>query len=102
FKTVRCNFYEFTQFKSARVAGVVKFTNLATRQPLDSYPLSSEFVFEHVYADYDGDKNALDNDLVRLLDLASVPFPTNELMVYDAGEDLKARLKSILVRQRYN
>ncbi len=102
FKTVQCNFYQFTQFKSAQVAGVVRFTDLATQQALDSYPLSSEFVFEHIYANYDGDKRALDNDLVKLLGLASVPFPSNEQMVYDAGEDLKLRLKSILVRQRFN
>ncbi len=102
FKTVQCNFYQFTQFKSAQVAGVVRFTDLATQQSLESYPLSSEFVFEHIYANYDGDKRALDNDLVKLLGLVSVPFPSNEQMVYDAGEDLKLRLKSILVRQRFN
>lgn len=102
FKTVQCNFYQFTQFKSAQVAGVVRFTDLTTQQALDSYPLSSEFVFEHIYANYDGDKRALDNDLVKFLGLASVPFPSNEQMVYDAGEDLKSRLKSILVRQRFN
>ncbi len=32
FKTVQCNFYQFTQFKSARVAGVVSFTDLNTQQ----------------------------------------------------------------------
>ncbi|HET8735585.1 MAG TPA: hypothetical protein VFM69_03200 [Pricia sp.] len=102
FRTVKCNFYQFTQFKSARVSGLVSFTDLATQQPMDSYPLTSEFVFEHVYADYDGDKRALDGELVPLLHLASVPFPSNDQMVYDAGEDLKSRLKSILIRQRYD
>lgn len=102
FKTVKCNFYQFTQFKSAQVIGTVRFTDLSNRQPINSYPLSSEYVFEHVYANYDGDKRALDNDLVKLLGLASVPFPTNEQMVYDAGEDLKFRLKSILARQRFD
>ncbi|MEO1012572.1 MAG: hypothetical protein AAFX53_14795 [Bacteroidota bacterium] len=102
FRTVRCNFYQFTQFKAAQVTGMVNFTDLRSEQQLNSYPLSSEFVFEHVYANYDGDKRALENDLVALLDLAAVPFPTNEEMVYDAGEDLKARLKSILARQQFN
>ncbi|WP_273567156.1 hypothetical protein [Maribacter halichondriae] len=102
FKTVKCNFYQFTQFKTAQVAGIVSFTELKKQQVLNSYPLSSEFVFEHVYANYDGDKRALENDLVSLLNLAAVPFPTNEQMVYDAGEDLKLRLKSILSRQQFN
>ncbi|WP_430907796.1 hypothetical protein [Maribacter sp. 2-571] len=101
FKTVRCDFYQFTQFKSAQVSGMVDFTDLKTQQQINSYPLSSEFIFEHVYANYDGDRRALDNELVALLKLAAVPFPTNEQMVYDAGEDLKQRLKRILVRQQF-
>lgn len=102
FKTVRCDFYQFTQFKSAQVTGVVNFTDLRKQQQINQYPLASEFVFEHVYANYDGDKRALDNELISLLQLARVPFPTNEQMVYDAGEDLKGNLKTILTRQSFN
>ncbi len=101
-KTVRCNFYQFTQHKAARVAGNVSYIDLQTKQAVNSYPLSSEFVFKHVYANYDGDKRALENDLVSLLNLAAVPFPSNEQMVYDAGEDLKSRLKNIIVRHKFN
>ena len=102
FKTVKCDFYQFTQYKAAQVTGVVRFTELEKNQLVNSYPLTSEYVFEHIYANYDGDKRALDNTLVSLLNLAAVPFPTNEQMVYDAGEDLKSRLKSILLKQRFN
>ncbi|MEK6154294.1 hypothetical protein WIW50_13570 [Flavobacteriaceae bacterium 3-367] len=102
FKTVRCDFYQFTQFKSAQVVGNVSFTDLHSKQQLNSYPLASEFVFEHIYANYNGDKRALDNDLVALLKLGAVPFPTNEQMVYDAGEDLKNRLKGIITRHKFN
>ncbi|WP_437368984.1 hypothetical protein [Maribacter litoralis] len=102
FKTVRCDFYQFTQFKSAKVTGVVSFIDLKKQQKINQYPLSSQFVFEHIYANYDGDKRALDNELVSLLQLARVPFPSNEQMVYDAGEDLKNNLKNILNNQRFN
>ncbi len=101
FKTVRADFYQFTQFKSAQVTGVVNFTDLRKQQQLNQYPLASNYVFEHSYANYDGDKRALDNELIALLQLARVPFPTNEQMVYDAGEDLKNNLKNILGRQRF-
>lgn len=101
FKTVKADYYQFTQFKAVQVAGLVSFNDLNTKQQINSYPLSSEFVFEHIYANFDGDKLALDNDLVAFLGLAAVPFPSNEAMVYDAGEDLKARLKSILLRQQF-
>lgn len=102
FKTVTCNFYEFTQLKTAQIGANVKFKDLKSGQTINSYPLSSEFIFEHIYANVDGDRRALDNNLVALLDLAAVPFPSNEQMVYDAGEDLKARLKSIVSRHEFN
>lgn len=101
FKTVRCNFYQFTQYKAVQVNGNILFVDLKTDQTLNSYPLTSEFVFQHVYANYKGDKRALENDLISLLSNVSVPFPTNEQMVMDAGNDLKSKLKNILVNHRF-
>ncbi|MDY8138233.1 hypothetical protein [Aquimarina sp. 2201CG5-10] len=98
---VRCEYYEFTQFKATNVVGNVQYKNLRTRQLLDAFPLASEFVFEHIYANYNGDKRALDDDLVRYLGLQSVPFPSNEQMVYDSGEDLKNKLKGIITQYRF-
>ncbi len=102
FKTVRCDFHQFTQFKAAQVVGNVSFKDLRTKQTINNYPLASEFVFEHIYANYQGDKRALETDLLGLLSVVSVPFPSNEQMVYDAGEDVKGKLKSILQSQRFN
>lgn len=101
FKTVRCNFYQFTQSKSAQVTGVVSFIDLNTKQQINTYPLASEFVFEHNYANYRGDKRALTSDLISMLSLKSVQFPSNEQMVYDAGESLKANLKNIITRHKF-
>ncbi len=102
FKKVSCNYYEFTQLKTAQIGAKVSFVDLDNGQPINTYPLSSEFVFEHIYANYQGDKRALDNNVVALLDLAAVPFPSNEQMIYDAGEDIKARLKSIVSKNNFN
>ena len=102
YRTVRCEYYEFTQFKSALVNGQVNYIDLNTQQQLNTYPLSSEFIFEHVFADYDGDKRALDENLITLLSVGEVPFPTNEDMVYQAGEDLKQRVKHIVSRHKFN
>jgi len=101
-KTVKCNFYRFTQTKRAQIGAKVRFTDLANGQEINSYPLSSEFVFEHVFANYQGDKRALDNELLIFLDAREVPFPSDQQMVYDAGEDLKARLKNIVAKYRFN
>jgi hypothetical protein len=101
FKTVTCRFEEFTQTKATQVAGQVIFTDLQSAQQVDSYPLSTEFVFEHRYGRSKGDNRALNDDEKRLLELQAVPFPTNEQMVYDAGEQLKATIKDIIARQRF-
>jgi len=102
FKKVRCILYEFTQFKAVQVTGNVIYKDLANNQVLNSYPISSEFVFEHQYANIEGDKRALENNYLPLLDVQEVPFPTNEQMVFDAGEDLKQRLKNIVKRHKFN
>lgn len=98
FKTVRCDFYQFTQTKSIQISGNVNLTNLNTQQQMSTYPLSSQFVFEHNYANYRGDKRALSNELISMSQLAAVPFPSDEQMVYDASDDLKAKLKNIINR----
>ncbi len=98
---VRCEYYEFTQFKATNVVGNVQYKNLRTKQLLDAFPIASEYVFEHIYAKFNGDKRALEDDLVRYLGLQAVQFPTNEQMVYDSGEGLKNKLKSIITSYRF-
>lgn len=95
-KTVRCEFYEFQQFKAVQVTGNVEYYNLNTKQLADAFPITSEFIFQHIYANASGDRRALENDLLRFLELRAVPFPTEEQMIYDSGEDLKMQLKSII------
>lgn len=101
FKTIRCRFYQYTQLKTAQITGKVSFTDLATKQQINSYPLSSNLIYEHVYASSNGDQRALNTELIPLLKLAALPFPTNEQMVYDAGEELKSRLKAILLEHHF-
>lgn len=101
FRKIRCKLYRFTQFKSSRVSGVVKYFNNTTNQLLESYPIESEFIFEHSYADYDGDRRALDKTFYGLTKLKSVGFPSSEQMVYDTGSDLKEKLKYIITRNKF-
>jgi hypothetical protein len=100
-KTISASIYEFTQFKSVQTTAKVEFYDLNTKQLIDAYPLSSEFVFNYIYANYNGDKRACEQDYFQYFDRRAVPFPTNEQMVYDSGEDLKAKLKSIISGNRF-
>jgi len=95
-KTVRCEYYEFTQFKASQVSGNVEYVNLKTNQLVDAFPVSSEFVFEHIYATSRGDRRALETSLIPFLERRAVPFPIEAQMIYDTGEDLKIQLKNII------
>ncbi len=93
---VKCRLLEIAQIKSSQVIADVVYLDLASNQPLDSFPIDSEFVFENVFARSRGDKRALTKADRVLLDNRRIPFPSNEQMVYDTGEDLKFQLKDII------
>lgn len=101
FVNVRCELYQFTQFKSAIVSGEVTYVDFKTKQTIKVFPIKSKFVFEHQYADHNGDKRALERSYLSLLMAKSVVFPSNEQMIYDTGTDLKRKLKAIISRNNF-
>lgn len=84
------------QTKSAFVGGQVVYRDLITRRDLNNYPLSTEFIFENTFARFRGDERALTPEDRKFIRNSFIPFPPNEQMVYDAGEDIKIRFKEIL------
>ena len=101
FKTIRSKVAKFTQYKSTQVIGQVKYVDLTTNQLIQAFPIASEFVFEHHYATYSGNKNAIDKTNLGFLRFKHVPFPSNEQMIYDSGEDLKNKIKSIISKNNF-
>jgi len=101
FKTIRSRVKKITQFKSVQVIGKVNYIDLETNQLIDAFPVTSEFVFEHHYATYSGNKKAIDKENLGFLQYKQVQFPSNEQMIYDSGEDLKKKIKAILTRNRF-
>ena len=100
YKTIVCKVDEITQFKSVQVVGQIKYIDLITNQLVKNFPLASEFIFEHRYATYSGDKNALEKEYLNLLTYKFVQFPSNEQMIYDTSEDLKNKIKSIVTQNK--
>lgn len=101
FRTIKINIYEFTQFKACQVTAKVDYIDFKTNQLIDTYPLSSEFVFQNIYANYNGDRRACEESYFPYFDRKAIPFPSNEQMVYDTGEDLKTKLKNIITRNKF-
>jgi hypothetical protein len=100
FKTVKISVYEFRQFKSAQVVAKVDYIDLKNNQLLQTFPISSEFIFENVYANYKGDKQACEQEYYPNFDRRAVVFPTNEQMIMDTSEDLKTKLKAIITQNK--
>jgi len=96
FKTIHSKVHKFSQFKSVRVVEQINYFDLNTNQLIKSFPLSSEYVFEHHYATYSGNKNAINKNNLDLLRYKRIPFPSNEQMIYDSGENLKKKIKAII------
>ena len=98
--TVKGRAVQFTQFKSCRVVAKVDYIDFTNNQLMNTYPLGSEFIFENIYATFRGDRRAFEEDLTGYFGNRAVPFPSNEQMVYDTGEDLKLKLKEIIIRNK--
>ena len=96
FEAVEADLLVTTQSKAAHVTGEVIFKDLNTGRQINTFPLETEYVFENIFASYQGDKRALDEADLDLIKNRFVPFPNNEQMIYDAGEDIKNQLKDIL------
>lgn len=93
---ITCNLKEFIQFKSSQIVGTVNYIDLQSKQVLDSFPIDSNFIFQNVFANITGDERALIEEDLLLLKNSSLPFPSNEQMIFDTGEDLKLQLKGII------
>ncbi len=97
-----CEYHELQQYKNANVKATVKLIDNNTQQLLDSYPLNTTTIFEHIHANYKGDTRALNETHLSLIGSEEIPFPSNEQMIYDSGEDLKNQFKNILRSNRFN
>ena len=100
-RTVTARIYEVRQFKSCQITAKIDYINFRNSQLLQSFPISSEFIFENIYATYKGDRRASDDNYYSYFDRKPVAFPNSEQMVYDTGEDLKAKIKDIISRNKF-
>lgn len=99
-KTIKASILETRQFKSSQVIAKVDYTDLKTNQLIQTFPITSEYIFENIFAKYRGDRRAIDPNYYIYFDRRAIAFPSNEQMVYDTGEDLKAKLKGIIINNK--
>jgi hypothetical protein len=93
--------YEVRQFKSCQITAKIDYMDSKSKQSIQSFPIASEFVFENIYSTYKGDRRAADDNYYAYFDKKIVPFPTSEQMVYDTGEDLKAKINGVINNNQF-
>jgi len=101
FKKIFASVYEFKQTKSCQVTAKIDYIDNNTNQPIETFPINSLFVFENIYATFNGDREACDENYFRYFNQRPMAFPTNEQMVFYSGEDLKAKLKNVIVHNKF-
>ena len=100
-KKIKVQIYESKQFKSCQVVAKVDYIDFKTNQLIETFPISSEFVFQNIYSRFNGDRQACEPDYLSYFDRRQVPFPNNDQMVFDAGRDLKDKLKNLISGNRF-
>ncbi len=101
FATVLASILEFSQSKSARVSADIEYRPFHRDQVLEHFSITSESVFKHEYCSHSGDERALNDHYRKLSRSKPRPFPSNEQMIYDTGEDLKKQLRNIASKNRF-
>lgn len=90
-----------SQNKYAKVVGFVEYFDNKNNENLESFPLASEFIFDNVYAQFRGNRKVLNKEQLKLVNNRFIPFPSNEQMIYDSGENLKQNIKNIIITNKF-
>ena len=93
--TISAKTIEFFQSKSARVLAEVRYSN-SQKNIIDKFPLESEFWFRNTYLEFLGDIRALTKKDKKLSKNIFIPFPSDEILIYNNSENIKRKLKSII------
>ena len=86
---------EFSQSKSAKVIAEVRYYD-NKNIILEKFPLESEFWFRNIYLEFKGDKRVLSKKDKRLLKGNFLPFPPDEVLLFNNSENIKQKLKNII------
>lgn len=86
---------EFNQSKSAKVIAEVRYYN-NQKKIIEKYPLDSEFWFRNIFIEFFGDKRVLNNRERKLSKRRFLPFPTDDILIFNNSENIKQKLKKII------
>lgn len=98
--TVKSRFEEVQRIKEAAITARYYLIDNQKEQAIDSKNLASQFIFRDSYGTYKGDRRSLDRDYINMIGRRPAPFPSNEQMIFDCGQDLKRKFKNEIIRMK--
>ena len=88
---------ESIQSKSAKVLAEIRLMD-KKKNIIDKFPLESEFWFRNRFLEYDGDKRVLTKDQIKLSKNRFMPFPTDEVLIFNNSKNIKRKMKNIIYK----
>lgn len=98
--TVKSRFEEVQRIKEATITARYYLIDNQKEQAIDSKNLASQYIFRDSYGTYKGDRRSLDRDYLNMIGRRPLPFPSNEQMIFDCGQDLKRKFKNEIARMK--
>ena len=86
---------EYSQSKSAKVIAEVRYYDNKNNL-IEKFPLESEFWFRNIFLEFTGDKRVLSKKDKRLLKGRFLPFPPDDILLFNNSENIKQKLKNII------
>ena len=86
---------EYSQSKSAKVIAEVRYYDNKNNL-IEKFPLESEFWFRNIFLEFTGDKRVLSKKDKRLLKGRFLPFPSDDVLLFNNSENIKQKLKNII------
>lgn len=101
-RTITCKVTETRLYKDASInSEIILFNN--QKQPIyRESPIVSSYVFDYKWAEYQGDKDALDSKYKKEMKCVAVSIPSHEAMLMDCAKDLKDKFKYFINRNVSN
>lgn len=97
-KKIWADIFQVRQEKSALVSADVLFYDDASQRLISSETLNAESVFNNLASTFRGDRRALTSAVTCTLNNSPLPFPSDESLVLEAADHLKANIAGFIKR----
>lgn len=86
---------EVQMHRSAAIRGAVDFYDFARHRNIKQEAAQGESIFNHYYATYTGNRNALSSESLKKIQNQPAPFPSDADMIILATNELKKQFRNI-------